>query len=94
LTTHVAISPPEPAPSGAPADPIAPLHAAKTRQLYAGDWAAFSMWCRRHETEALPAAPGGSVQRLGSYAAFANDGCGWEGAGSNRWPKPGPSAPL
>ncbi len=36
----------------------------------------------------------GSVQRLGSYAASANDGCGWEGAGSNRWPKPGPSAPL
>ncbi len=47
----------EPAPSGAPADPIAPLHAAKTRQLYAGDWAAFAVWCRRQGTQALPAAP-------------------------------------
>ncbi len=36
----------------------------------------------------------GSVQRLGSYAPSANGGCGWERAGSNRWPKPGPSAPL
>ncbi len=40
-----------------PADPIAPLHAAKTRQLYAADWAGFERWCRRHGTQALPAAP-------------------------------------
>ena len=30
----------------------------------------------------------------GVYAASANDGCGWEGAGSKRWRKPGPSMPL
>ncbi len=48
----------KPVPSGAPADPIAPLHAAKTRQLYAADWAAFAAWCRRRGTQALPAAPG------------------------------------
>ncbi len=51
------MSPPEPAPSRAPAEPIAPSHAAKTRQLYAADWAAFAMWCRRHGAQALPAAP-------------------------------------
>jgi len=77
LTTHVAISPPEPAPSGAPADPIAPLHAAKTRQLYAGDWAAFSMWCRRHETEALPAAPGQVLAYLATLSGTGQpDGLG------------------
>ncbi len=47
----------EPATSGAPADPIAPSHAAKTQQLYAGDWAAFAAWCRRQGAQALPAAP-------------------------------------
>ena len=36
----------------------------------------------------------GTVQRLGGYATSGNDECGWEGAGPNRWPKPGPSAPL
>jgi len=57
LTTHVDMSPPEPAPSRAAAEPTTPVHAAKTRQLYAADWAAFAMWYRRHGTQALPAAP-------------------------------------
>jgi len=90
LTTHVAISPPEPVPSGAPADPIAPLHAAKTRQLYAGDWAAFSMWCRRHETEALPAAPGQVLAYLATLSGTGQpDGLGPAGATHEKlWVEP------
>jgi len=58
LTTNADLGPTEPAPSRAPAEPATPSHAAKTRQLYAGDWAAFAAWCRRHGAQALPAAPG------------------------------------
>jgi len=57
LTTNMALGPTEPTPSRAPAGPAAPAHAAKTRQLYAADWAAFANWCRRQGTQALPAAP-------------------------------------
>jgi len=58
LTTNADLGPAEQAPSRAPAGPVAPVHAAKTRQLYAADWAAFAAWCRRHGAPALPAAPG------------------------------------
>ncbi len=57
LTTCTNTSRPEPAPSRAAAEPTTPAHAAKTRQLYAADWAAFSTWCRRQGAQALPAAP-------------------------------------
>ncbi len=57
MTTYPDVSPPEPAPSRAAAEPTTPVHAAKTRQLYAADWAAFAMWCRRQSAQALPAAP-------------------------------------
>jgi len=42
---------------------------------------------------ATEAEPGGSVQRVGDHAAFANCGPGLE-TGSKRWPNPEPSAPL
>ncbi len=71
----------EPATSGAPADLIAPLHAAKTRQLYTADWAAFSMWCRRHETEALPAAPGQVLAYLATLGGTGQPDGAWFKAG-------------
>ena len=69
------------------------LSLAESKQLLAGIQREIVAAQARLHAMRRPACPG-IVQRLGGYAASANDGCGWEGAGSKRWPKPGPSAPL
>jgi len=77
LTTNADLGPTEPAPSCAAGGPATPVHAAKTRQLYAADWAAFAAWCRRHDTQALPAAPG----RVVAYLATLGGAGGPDGLG-------------
>jgi len=57
LTPNMDMEATEPTTSRTLAEPIGPVHAAKTRQLYAADWAAFATWCQRHGAQALPAAP-------------------------------------
>jgi len=65
------------APFRSPAVPIAPAHAAKTRQLYAADWAAFAAWCRRRGAQALPAAPGHVLAYLATLTGAGRlDGLG------------------
>jgi len=77
LTTNGNLGLTEHGSSRAPAEPATPAHAAKTRQLYAADWAAFALWCRRQGAQALPAAPEHVLAFLATLAgAERPDGLG------------------